>query len=240
MCSRVLWADNGQAVVVGRTMDWVNPWPIDLWLLPRGIESDGRQGPDTLRWTARYGSVVASKDGASDGMNEAGLAAHMLWLAEAEYGARDPARPGLSVGLWLQYYLDSFATVAEAVAWTKASNFQLVTGEYDGLQVAVHLAIEDASGDSAVIEYVGGRPRIYHGRDYCVLTNSPTFDRQLAQLKRYQGFGGELPLPGTTDAADRYVRASYYLKHLPPPADYPETVAAMPNLLPHGLGRTAW
>src|SRR3546814_3052957 len=102
----------------------------------------------------------------------------MLWVAESEFGARDPDRPGLSVGLWLQYYLDSFATVAEAVAWTKASNFQLVTGEYDGLQVAVHLAIEDASGDSAVIEYVGGRPRIYHGRDYCVLTNSPTFDRQ--------------------------------------------------------------
>jgi choloylglycine hydrolase len=111
-CSRVLWSDNGKAVVVGRNMDWVTPMPVNLYALPRGIKRNGMTGKNTLTWTAKYGTVVAES---SDGMNEKGLAGHMLWLAESEYGAFDPNRPGLSVGLWLQYYLDNFATVKEAV-----------------------------------------------------------------------------------------------------------------------------
>ena len=30
-CSRVLWNDNGQAVVVGRNMDWPADMQSDLW-----------------------------------------------------------------------------------------------------------------------------------------------------------------------------------------------------------------
>ena len=52
-------------------------------------------------------------------MNEAGLVANILYLAETKYGDRDLAREGISVSLWCQYYLDNFATVAEAV---KAAN----------------------------------------------------------------------------------------------------------------------
>jgi len=41
-CSRVLYADNGQAVVVGRNLDWPDTFKgTDLWLFPRGITRDG-------------------------------------------------------------------------------------------------------------------------------------------------------------------------------------------------------
>ncbi len=50
------------------------------------------------------------------------------------------------------------------------------------------------------------------------MTNSPTFEKQLENLKQYQGFGGNKSLPGTTEAADRFVRAVYYQKSLPPKA----------------------
>lgn len=49
------------------------------------------------------------------------------------------------------------------------------------------------------------------------MTNSPTYDQQLALDSYWQSVGGEAMLPGTRRAADRYVRASYYSKQLPEP-----------------------
>jgi penicillin V acylase-like amidase (Ntn superfamily) len=97
--------------------------------------------------------------------------------------------------------------------------------------VTIHLALEDATGDSAVIAYVGGKPRVHHGREYTVLTNSPPYDEQLKNLRQYKGFGGDKPLPGTTEAADRFVRGAYYLKNLPEPKDYRETVAGVLSVM---------
>lgn len=227
-CSRVLWSDNGKAVVVGRNMDWLTPMPVNLYVLPRGIKRTGMTGRNTLSWTAKYGSIVAES---SDGMNEKGLAGHMLWLAESDYGRFDPNRPGLSVGMWLQYYLDNFATVSEAVAFTKKTPFQLATGTFEGRRVMVHLALEDSSGDSAVIEFVDGKPRVHHGREFTVMTNSPPYDEQLKNLRQFKSFGGDKPLPGTTDAADRFVRAAYYLKNLPEPKSYRECVAGVLSVM---------
>jgi penicillin V acylase-like amidase (Ntn superfamily) len=75
--------------------------------------------------------------------------------------------------------------------------------------------IEDASGDTAIFEYTdGGKLTVYHDKQFNVITNSPTFDRQFENLKQYQSFGGSRPLPGSTDAADRFVRAVYYQRSL--------------------------
>ena len=48
-------------------------------------------------------------------MNEKGFGVNLLWLGSSDYGARDAQRPGLSMSLWAQYFLDNFATVEEAV-----------------------------------------------------------------------------------------------------------------------------
>lgn len=219
-CSRVLWTTK-QANVVGRNMDWFEDTKTNLWVFPRGIERDGLTGKNTLRWASKYGSVVASMYdiGTTDGMNEKGLVVNELWLAESDYGKRDDSLPGLSLGLWPQYYLDNFATVKEAVRFTETMPFQVVTGAVgtSGRTGATHLALADKSGDSAIIEYINGKPRIWRGKQTKVMTNSPTFDKQLENLKQYQGFGGDKYLPGSGLAADRFVRATYYSSNLPPP-----------------------
>lgn len=234
-CSRVVWNDNGKAVVVGRSMDWIEPQPTHLYFFPRGVKRDGMTGKSTLKWTAKYGTVLTvvfgAKDaeiaGAADGMNEKGMAGSMLWLAESDYGKYDPGRPSLSLGLWLQYYLDNFATVKEAVEFTEKSQLQLVGGTFENRKFTVHLALTDPTGDTAVIEYIGGKPKVYHGKEHTVMTNSPPYDKQLGQLKNYKGFGGEKALPGTNEAADRFVRGAYYLKALPKPKDYRECIAGV-------------
>ena len=207
----------------------------NLWKLPRGIErSDGVNG--TLTWKAKYGSIVATAFDliACDGMNEEGFAGHILWLAESDYGKPADDAVQLSQAVWLQYYLDNFATVAEAVAWTNESQVAIAqlfdpTGH---LVPTLHLAINDATGDSAIIEYTDGKPTVYHGREYQVMTNSPTFDKQLELLKKSERHSGSPhPLPGSTLASDRFERASYYVAHQQQPKTQVEAIAAMFSII---------
>jgi choloylglycine hydrolase len=230
VCTRVIWPDAGDAVLVGRNMDFHRDLMTNLWKQPRGVtRDDGVAGK--LTWTSKYGSVIATAFDiiSVDGINEAGLAGHVLWLAESTYGTPDDTRTQLSQPIWLQYFLDNFATVAEAVAWIAETNVQVVqlddpTG---GDPPTIHLALDDATGDSAIIEYLDGRPKVYHSKDFRVMTNSPTFDQQLELVKNFEGLGGTEPLPGSTLAADRFARATYYAGRLPTPSSQVEAIASM-------------
>lgn len=236
MCTIALWSNNNVAKVSARNMDWLEDMQTDLWVFPRGMQRTGLVGDNnSLNWTSKYGSVAASvyNIATADGMNEKGLAMHVLWLAESSYGERDPATPGLSMSLWGQFYLDNFASVAEAVEYTKQHPFQLQTATVGTMEktATVHLQIEDSQGDVAIFEYLDGELNIHHSRDYTVMTNSPPFDQQLENITKYDGFGGSDPLPGTTQANDRFVRASYYLKYLKQPKNTLEAVAGIISVL---------
>ncbi|MFD4368261.1 linear amide C-N hydrolase [Rhodococcus sp. NPDC058521] len=230
MCTRVIWPDAGGAVLVGRNMDFHKDLMTNLWSQPRGIErDDGVAG--RLTWTSKYGSVIVTAFDliSVDGLNEAGLAGHVLWLAESTYGEPDETRPALSQAIWLQYFLDNFATVAEAVDWIAQTEVQVVqmSDPTGGSPPTIHLALDDAGGDSAIIEYIDGGPRVYHDASYRVMTNSPTYDRQIQLLGRWQGLGGDQPLPGDTEAEHRFARAAYYSSRLPTPTDGIDAIASM-------------
>ncbi|MBX8814609.1 linear amide C-N hydrolase, partial [Ochrobactrum sp. MR34] len=85
--------------------------------------------------------------------------------------------PGLTIAAWAQYVLDNYATVEEAVTALKDEPFTIVTDKVPGESrlATLHLSISDASGDSAIIEYIDGKQVIHHSREYQVMTNSPTF-----------------------------------------------------------------
>lgn len=172
MCTRALWSDANGAVLVGRNMDYGVDLLTNLWSFPRGLERDNAVD-GSLSWTSRYGSVAAGTYdvATADGMNEAGLAGHLHWLSEAQYGERDESRPALGLSVWLQYFLDTCGTVAEAVAWIEESQVQVVSDEDPGTgrPVTTHLALDDATGDSAIVEYLDGAPRVWHDRAYAVL-----------------------------------------------------------------------
>ena len=237
MCTVAVWADNGVAVLSGRTLDWKTDMATNLWQLPRGVERHGLSGgqANSLNWQSKYGSVVsmAYDISTADGINEKGFAAHILWLVESDYGVNSPDKKGISVGMWAQFMLDNFATVNEAVEYWQKKDIQLVTKMVPQMNVlpTVHLLIEDSSGDVAVIEYIDGKANIYHGKQYRVMTNSPSYSEQLTNLKRYKGFGGEDNLPGSTQAADRYVRAAYYLEKLIKPDNPTIAIAEMMSVM---------
>ena len=47
------------------------------------------------------------------------------------------------------------------------------------------------------------------------MTNSPVYDQQLAINAYWESIGGTVMLPGTNRAADRFARASFYIKAIP-------------------------
>lgn len=228
-CTRVLWAPEPGQVFVGRTQDWTEKANSSFRVYPRGINRVGAVAENPHKWTSKYGSLVLTGyDLAThEGVNEKGLSAQILYLAgESDYGKRDPKREGIGVTQWVQYFLDNYATVAEAVEAQKKSNYQVDSLILpNGFPTLVHLSISDKSGDSAVIEYINGKAKIYHDKRYTVMTNEPTYDKQIENLKQYRTFGGDKPLPGERTPTDRFVRAAYYANNLPKPANQYEGAA---------------
>jgi len=222
MCTRTLYVGDDGFAVTGRNMDWKEDMASNLWAFPAGVSRTGAAGKSSLSWTSKYGSVAVSgyEAGTPDGLNEKGLAANALYLVESDYGAPHADRPSLSIALWAQYVLDMYATVAEAVAALQANPVNILAPVLpNGAPAALHLALSDASGDSAILEYIGGALTIHHDRAYAVMTNSPTYDQQLALDAYWKQVGGLVFLPGTNRAADRFARASFLLSALPRAAD---------------------
>lgn len=230
-CTRALFVGSDGVVITGRSLDWMEDMRSDLWAFPKGMARDGAAGPQSNKWTSKYGSLITSgyNVGTADGMNEKGLVANLLYLAESDYGKLSGSKPVMSISLWAQYVLDNFATVTEAVDALKQEPFQIIAPILpNGFPAQMHLSISDPSGDSAIFEYVNGKLVIHHGKQFVVQTNSPTYDQQLALNTYWQSIGGLTFLPGTNRSADRFARASFLVGTIPKEAA-PAYIKAVPD-----------
>ncbi len=161
---------------------------------------------------------------------------------ESKYPAPASTKPGLAISVWAQYVLDNFATVQEAVDTLEREPFTMITANVPGEDrlATLHLAMSDATGDSAIVEYIEGKQVIHHDRKYQVMTNSPAFDKQLALDDYWKEIGGTVVLPGTNRAADRFARASFYINAIPKEDSPDITVASVFSVIrnvsvPYGI-----
>lgn len=230
-CTRAVYHGPEDRVLTGRSMDWKLPMISNLWVFPRGMTREGSAGERSAEWTAVYGSLAVSGYDIStaDGMNEAGLVVNLLWEVEATYAQDDGETPRISVAVFPQYLLDRYGSVSEAVEDLRANPVLVVSGEVPvgppGREATVHVSMSDATGDSAIIEFIDGEMVIWHDRAFQVMTNEPTFDRQQAILEYWQGVNPREFMPGTVRATDRFVRASFYINAVVQSAD-PRIAAA--------------
>lgn len=232
-CTRVVYKGPDNTVITARSMDWKDEIDANIWIFPRGQERNGNVGPNSVKWTSKYGSVITSAwdIATTDGINEKGMVANVLWLVESEYPKYDlkSSLKGITISAWAQYVLDNFATVKEAVDELRKEDFVIVSDYIPGTTkfTTLHLSVSDASGDNAIFEYIEGRLRIHHDPSYTVMTNSPIFEEQLAINNYWKGIPGTIMLPGTNRAADRYVRASYYINAIPQTSDIQTSIASV-------------
>lgn len=248
-CTRAFWNDNESGAYVGRSMDWAISTDPEMIFFPANISRNGGmlggeiKDPKPMIWTSQYASLVTSAYNAAsvDGINEKGLAIHLLFLTESDFGTRVESLKGVHAGLWGQYLLDNASTVEEALELMK--EIQVFKVNVNGFDSNLHLAIEDKTGDSAIIEYIDGKPVVHHGREYKVMTNDPQYDVQLENVKQYctndgatdkpcfDGATRETKLPGNASPKDRFVRATYFLEKLISPKNEADAVASITSII---------
>lgn len=244
-CTRIIYVGKDENILTARTMDWKYEMDATLWIFPRGIKRNGLTGKNSIEWVSKYGSVIVSsmEIATSDGVNEKGLAANLLWLGESQYPLVKKADHPMSLSLWAQYVLDNFSTVNEVVKTLEKNPLVLVTSDVpeQNRKATLHLSLSDVTGDSAIIEYVNGKQVIYHSKNYKILTNSPTYEKQLAISSYWKGIDGLQMLPGTNKSSDRFVRADFYTNIIPKDLTGFEAVGAVLSILrnvsvPFGIG----
>ena len=91
-------------------------------------------------------------------------------------GSRDPRRPLLAYSHLLRLVLDHAGTVAEAVESIGRYAWEHAGGD--------HLMVADASGDAAIVEFLGNRvAAVGAGRGWQVATNTSVTGRSPEQLR---------------------------------------------------------
>lgn len=241
-CSRVVFIGDSidghsGLVMVGRTLDWKNPIPTSLYVYPRGLQRQSMPSGPMLKWTSKYGSVMAvSYDGGvTEGMNEKGLVMNSLFCKDAIYAVQKPGGdvPVMSMAVLISYFLDNFQTVQEVQDWFAAGNrFVINAQSFDGGTAALlHFAITDRTGDTLIMEYVNGDLTMYSGRENIVLTNDPVYPKMLAIEGYWESVGGKNFLPGGVRSTDRFMRAHYFINHVPKNSDDNVAFAALSSIM---------
>ena len=132
---------------------------------------------ESTTWTSKYGSIsfnIMAVHMAWAGMNEQGLTASTMFLAETST-PKPGAKPVLEGSVWLQYLLDTCATVDEVV--NKCNEFRVDTVNH-------HLFC-DRTGKCAIVEFLDGQVKCRVGEQVPVkvLTNT-VYEKSLAAFSQ--------------------------------------------------------
>lgn len=230
------------SVVVARTVEWAlgNASHDKIMVFPsnktyRGLTPQGENG---FRWKAKYGFISVTgydQPYGPDGLNEVGLYVGVYYFpGNADFAPFDPNQfaRSLSVGDFMQWMLSSFKTVAEVRAHlSEVTVVNVEDKRFGGAPLPLHWKISDPSGECIIIEIVqGGQVKVYDAFKG-VITNSPSYDWHLTNLRNYLGlrlapetsmkidgfnfapFGsgsGLVGMPGDFTPPSRFVRAAIF------------------------------
>jgi len=264
-----LTAEDG-TVVYARTVEFSIDPHSDVIMVPRGYARTGTtpDGKEGLKWKAKYASLGANGVGLPfmfDGLNEKGLAFGLFYFPGTagfmSYKAEDAGKTiaQWEVGSWV---LENFATadeVRENIGKILVAGVVLEAWKF---APPLHYVVHDASGKSIVIEYVGGKLTVYDN-PLGVITNSPSFDWHMSNLRNYVNFSmtshapvklgsvtlepfgkgsGMLGMPGDFTPTSRFVRAVAFSQSAFPGKTGEDTVLEAFHLLnqfdiPRGTAR---
>lgn len=130
-----------------------NIWEGLLYINKKNVEKMGWEPSsegEVASWISKYGSVTFNSAGYQlpwAGMNEAGLVISTMALGETENPSPDE-RPPLVSSYWMQYILDTCATVDEVMATDQVVRIK---------DTVDHYLIGDRNGGCATIEYLDGK-----------------------------------------------------------------------------------
>lgn len=237
-CTGIKLVAKDGSSVHGRTLEFGTKIDVSIAVIPRGYSFTGTtpQGPG-LAYKAKYaaiGAIAFDEIAITDGMNEKGLSVGIFYFpGYAEYAVitSENQSRALSPIEFSNWIVTQFATVDEIkAALSSVFIAPTVAKAWGNSPPPFHYIVYDRAGKSLVIEPINGRLVSYDNK-LGVLTNSPTFDWHMTNLRNFINlssvnvkpfmidgiqlapFGqgsGMVGLPGDFTPPSRFVRASIF------------------------------
>ena len=203
-CTGVQITTKDGAVINGRTVEFGVLIDTSIAVVPRGYKFTGMttKGPGKT-WTAKYasaGMIIADYDVIVDGMNEKGLVcANFYFPGYAKYSVTTKENQSISMSSTdiVQWILSMFSTVDEvkkALENNEVAISPVLTPGFPPQVQPFHFIVYDKTGKSIVFEPIDGKLKVYDD-PIGVITNSPTFDWHMTNLRNYVTLGANTPDP---------------------------------------------
>ena len=251
-CTGICIKPKDGSVIFARTLEFADDLQSNIIVVPREKEFVGTAPGDKpgIHWKSKYGIVGTNAFDMPciiDGLNEKGLGVGLFYFpGYAQYQKVKDDENGKTLAPWELgvYLLGNCANVKEAVEAAQNIRVGEAVQKNMGFVPPAHYILNDASGKSVVLEYVGGELKV-HKNPLGVMSNSPTFDWHLTNLRNYvnltvtnvppvdvsgiklPGFGqgsGMLGLPGDFTPPSRFIRAVAFSQSALPVATAQEGV----------------
>ncbi|BEQ13357.1 choloylglycine hydrolase family protein [Desulfoferula mesophila] len=259
-CTGITVKAQDGAVVHARTLEFGVDLQSQVLIIPRGyaMTATGPNNKPGLKWKAKYAAVGMDCFGLTalvDGMNEKGLAAGLFYFAGfAKYPEATPADQDKCLAPWelIAWLLTNFSSVDQVKeALPKVAVWPAALTQVSPEPLGLHYIVTDKEGNNLVVEYVGGKLHLYDD-PLGVLTNAPTFDWHMTNLRNYVNLSaknvpdlklqnitlyptgqgsGMLGLPGDVTPPSRLVRAVAFSKAALPEPDGQGAVMSALRLL---------
>ncbi|GGK37955.1 linear amide C-N hydrolase [Aliivibrio fischeri] len=214
-CTTVGWLSD-YGMIISRTQDWSeNSFPT-LTRIEAGTVRNlhGTPTGDTYKTKYTIAGILAYSGLIHDAVNEKGLQMNGLYykpmtLPKAEKDSVSQLELG-------GYILAMYSSVEEAVTHLKTLKVGSVSMPGAPAPILLHWAITDKTGDRAVIEYDADGLKIYRGEDAMVMTNQPSQQIHLDNVKTIKKFGPGVNFgsKGNTNPEDRFKEATYFRSQL--------------------------
>jgi choloylglycine hydrolase len=187
---RLVAKDGG--VVAARTLEFGFDLHSEVMVVPAGTAFTGTlpDGGKGISYKTKYGFAGANGMGMPaiiDGLNDQGLYVGLFYFpGYASYAdaTKDNAARAMAPHEYANWLLGNFSTVEEVKA--NFNKVVLVPVVLEAIEQAapVHFVVYDRSGKSVVIEPLDKSLKIYDN-PLGVMTNSPTYDWHMTNLRNY-------------------------------------------------------
>jgi len=244
MCTDIKIKSNRGDIVVGRTMEYAFQLNDHLSAFEKGksFEVLDPDGNVSLSWKGKHSFMAIHpqvlgtlnyENGIYDAINEKGLSIEALLFRFADYGevSLDEQRPLVPIDGLILWLISNFETVSEVKENLTKIKVWAENKIYLGnTKPEFHFAIHDITGVSIVVEFINGGELKIHDNEACTVTNNPTYDWHLHNLKNYftlspytttemvindveykslsQG-NGLVGIPGDYSSPSRFVKMAY-------------------------------